>query len=226
MRPRLRHPSPALVVALIALVVACAGTATATSVLIRGSGQVAAGAINTGDLRDGRAVRLADLTPRARFRLTEQPGPAGPEGPRGPQGPPGPRGLTGPSGANGADGSAIAFAHVNPNGVLDDARSKGVVSAAMSPPDAAAPIPARVYCLDVVPASVSNAVASIDYATTGNGVETIYPLIPGTAEGAASAIISTRCPAAQQDAAAVVVDVTGTTPETLWPERGFFIAFN
>jgi hypothetical protein len=223
MRPRLRRPSPALVVAIIALVVACAGTATAASVLIRGSGQVAPGAINTSDLRDGRGVSLADLTPRARFRLTAEPGVAGAEGPRGPQGPAGPRGLTGPAGANGADGSAIAFAHVNPDGVLDDARSKGVVSAAMSPPATGTP---RAYCLDLVPASVNNAVASIDYATTGTGVETIYPLIPGTASGLASAIIATRCPAAQQDAAAVVVDVTGTTPDTLWPERGFFIAFN
>jgi len=24
----------------------------------------------------------------------------------------------------------------------------------------------------------------------------------------------------------VIVDVLGTTPETLWPARGFFIAFN
>jgi|SRR5215216_672345 len=223
MRSRLRPPSPALVVAIVALIVACAGTATAAGVFIRSSSQVKSGSINTGDLRNGRGVSLADLTPRARFRLESREGERGPEGPRGPQGPAGPRGETGPAGANGADGSAIAFAHVNPDGTLDDGKSKQVVSTAMAAPG---PGSARVYCFDLVPSSVSNAVASIDYATTGSGIETIYPLLPGTADGAASFILANRCPAAQQDAGAVIVDVLGTTPETLWPARGFFIAFN
>jgi hypothetical protein len=112
---------------------------------------------------------------------------------------------------------------VNPDGTLDDGKSKQVVSAAMAAPGPGLP---RVYCLDLVSASVTNAVASVDYATVQSGVETIYPLLPGTASGASSTIISSRCPAAQQDAAAVIVDVLGTTPETLWPARGFFIAFN
>ncbi|MBA3264720.1 MAG: hypothetical protein H0T69_20075 [Thermoleophilaceae bacterium] len=191
--------------------------------MIRTSSQVETGAINTADIRDGRGVSLADLTPRARFRLSAATGDRGEEGARGAQGPAGPRGATGAAGANGADGSAVAFAHVNPDGTLDDGRSKQVVSAAMAAPGPGLP---RAYCLDLVPASVSNAVASIDYATAQSGVETICPLLPGTANGLSSTIITSRCPAAQQDAAAVVVDVLGTTPETLWPERGFFIAFN
>jgi hypothetical protein len=221
-----------MVVAIIALVVACAGTAAAARVLITSSKQVARGTINTGDLRNGRGVSLRDLTPQTRFNLQGEPGPAGAEGRRGEQGPVGPRGLTGPAGADGEDGSAIAFAYVRPNGILDAERSKGVVSSAMSPPapDFSAP---RVYCLDLVPASVRNAVASIDYATVGIGTETIYPLVAGIGvldpeERQASTIIATRCPAAQQDAAAVIVDWTGfgVTPEQFWPERGFFIAFN
>jgi hypothetical protein len=223
MRRRLRPPSPALVVAVVALIVACAGTAAAASVLIRSSSQVETGSINTGDLRDGRGVGMADLTPRARFRLSAATGARGPEGARGPQGPVGPRGATGPAGADGADGSAIAFAYVNPNGTFDGGKSKQVVSTAMVSPG---PGLERVYCFDLTPASIGNAVASIDYATVESGVETIYPLLPGTAGGLASIIISSRCPPAQQDAAAVVFDLTGTTPETLWPARGFFIAFN
>jgi hypothetical protein len=222
-RRRFRPPSPALVVAIIALVVACAGTATAAGVLIRSSSQIRAGSINSGDLRDRHGVSLADLTPRTRFRLGLGKSSQGAQGPRGPQGPAGPRGAAGSPGANGAAGSAIAFAHVNPDGTLDDAKSKQVVSVAMVPPATGAQ---RVYCFDLVPGSVSNAVATIDYATTGSGVETVYALLPGTADGASSLLLASRCPAAQQDAGIVIVDVLGTTPETLWPTRGFFVAFN
>jgi len=230
MRRLVHRPSPSLVVLIIVVVVSCAGTATASRILIKSSSQVARGTINTGDLRNGRGVSLADLTPTTRFRLRGEPGPAGPEGARGPQGPQGPSGEHGPAGADGADGSAIAFAYVRPNGILDDERSKGVVSSAMSPPppDFSSP---RVYCFDLVPTSLRNAVASIDYATVSFGTETIYPLLPGRGvlepeERVASTLIATRCPAAQQDAAAVIVDWTGATPEQVWPERGFYIAFN
>ncbi len=47
---RISRPSPAMVVAIISLVVATAGTATAAGVIIRSSGQVARGSINGGDL--------------------------------------------------------------------------------------------------------------------------------------------------------------------------------
>jgi hypothetical protein len=215
---RLAHyrPSPALVVAIIALVIACAGTATAARVLIKGSGQVARGSINTGDLADRRGVSIADLTPRTRFQLTATPGPEGPPGQRGPQGPPGPRGAEGAAGANGADGSAIAFAYVAPDGTLDEARSKGVNTVARSPG-----FPTDgVYCFDLVP-TARNAVASIDFMTITSGLETIYPIMPGTDSGG-STFLTNQCPPAQQDAAVVVSDAaTGTIPE-----RGFWIAFN
>lgn len=67
-----RAPSPALLVAIIALVVAGAGTATAAA-LITSSNQVASGAINSGDLKNGKAVKLADLTPATKTKLTEAP---------------------------------------------------------------------------------------------------------------------------------------------------------
>jgi hypothetical protein len=216
-----------MVVAIIALVVACAGTAAAARVLISSSSQVARGTINTGDLRNGRGVSLADLTPKTRLGLQGEPGPAGAEGRRGEQGPPGPRGFTGPAGADGADGSAIAFAYVNSDATMEEAKSKGVVSVDLSTtfPDLG------VYCFDLV-STPKNAVASIDFADhlSGNGlegIETVYPVVPETARGGASAFIAGNCPPAQQDAAAVVgaYDVDVATFETA-PQRAFFIAFN
>ena len=97
-----RRPSPALIVAIIALVVACAGTATAAGVLIKRSSQVARGAINSGDLRNDRAVNLQDLTPAARLALQNDAGPTGPQGERGAAGAGGgARGDRGPRGAEG-----------------------------------------------------------------------------------------------------------------------------
>jgi hypothetical protein len=97
--PRLRGPSPALVVSIIALVVACTGTATAATVLIRSSKQVAKGAINSGDLANRKAVNVVDLTPAARSALSGKVGPAGANGVPGSAGAAGPRGETGPTGS-------------------------------------------------------------------------------------------------------------------------------
>lgn len=51
---KISRPSPALIVSIIALIIACAGTATAASVvIIKNSRQVASGSINGGDIRNG-----------------------------------------------------------------------------------------------------------------------------------------------------------------------------
>jgi hypothetical protein len=92
------RPSPALVVSVIALVVACTGTATAASVLIKSSKQVAKGSINSSDLANRKGVGLVDLTPSARRALTGQ---VGATGSLGPVGPTGAKGDTGPAGSVG-----------------------------------------------------------------------------------------------------------------------------
>jgi hypothetical protein len=51
--PSRRRPSPALIVSIIALVMASAGTATAAKVLISSSSQIKKGAVNGGDVADG-----------------------------------------------------------------------------------------------------------------------------------------------------------------------------
>jgi hypothetical protein len=175
-----RRPSPAMVVALIALVVATAGTATAaTTIIIKNSRQVATGSINTGDLADGRGVRIADLTPEARAALrvgqnVSQQGVGGPPGPRGEQGPPGAQGEPGIKGDDGADGTALAFAYVRADGTLDTANSKGVKG--VSSPAVG------VYCFDLE-RPARNAIASVDTAQDPFAMSVIEPALPITTEG-------------------------------------------
>ena len=82
-------PSPALVVACIALLVALGGTAYAQFKLPRNS-------VSSVHVRD-RSLLAKDFA-----RTTLRRGPAGPTGPQGPQGPTGPAGPAGPAGASGA----------------------------------------------------------------------------------------------------------------------------
>lgn len=94
MRCLLSHrPSPATVIALLALLVASAGSATAASV-------VTAALITGRDIKDasvtGKDIRDKSLTPKD-FRGSVQgpPGPAGPQGETGEIGEPGPPGESG-----------------------------------------------------------------------------------------------------------------------------------
>ena len=61
---KISRPSPAMVVSIVALVIACAGTATAAGVLIKNSSQVKAGAINGSDIKNKsvNGVDIADAT--------------------------------------------------------------------------------------------------------------------------------------------------------------------
>jgi hypothetical protein len=90
---RLRRPSPSLLIALAAVVLASAGSATAAR-LITGK-QIKNGSIASADVRDGSLVR-------GDFKAGQVPA-----GPRGAQGPQGPRGATGARGANGTNGFGL-----------------------------------------------------------------------------------------------------------------------
>jgi hypothetical protein len=65
---KISRPSPSLVVSIAALVVACAGTATAAGVLITNSSQVKVGAINGSDIKNRSltGIDIADGTISAR----------------------------------------------------------------------------------------------------------------------------------------------------------------
>lgn len=94
----MRRPSASLVVAVLAIVIATAGTASATTALI-----------TSNQIKNG-TIRLADISKKARKALqgrtgkTGNAGAAGPQGPQGPQGMPGPQGLQGLQGAMGSPG--------------------------------------------------------------------------------------------------------------------------
>lgn len=107
----LRRPSPALIVACVALIVALGGTATAASVAIRSSAQIAPGVIQKSDLSTRALRSLTKTGPAGPAGAAGQPGAdgtTGPAGPRGDTGPQGERGAEGPAGATGPQGQAGA----------------------------------------------------------------------------------------------------------------------
>ena len=98
--------SPALVVAIVALMAALGGTAVAGS-LITGK-QIANDSITSRHVRNG-SLKYADLAPSMRSameRPDSEPGPAGPAGPRGERGPQGTQGTQGQQGERGPQGPA------------------------------------------------------------------------------------------------------------------------
>jgi hypothetical protein len=213
MRRLLRwRPSPATAIALCALVVSSAGTATAATVMIRNSSQIATGAVNSGDLENGKGVGIADLTAAARRTLEGKTGPVGPEGARGAQGPAGARGPQGEkgergaAGKDGANGTALGYAHVNADGTFQDAPSRGV-NAIISG--------GAAYCFDltVVP---SAATATVDFAGA-SFEDAVYVTLPVTDD--ARTTIESVCPPGQVDALAVTTNGAG------FATNSFFIVF-
>lgn len=110
---RMRRPSPAMILAVAALVVACAGGAVAaSSVLVTTSRQIKPGVILGSDLHrntvngtritDG-SLGAVDLAAATRRALT------GPAGPRGRRGLAGPRGVRGPRGRTGTVLAALRY---------------------------------------------------------------------------------------------------------------------
>ena len=96
----LRHPSPALVIACIALGIALGGTGYATVLQVPknsvGTAQLKAAAVTNRKLARN-AVTSAKVQNRSLLRADFAPGqlPAGPAGPSGPAGPAGPPGVSG-----------------------------------------------------------------------------------------------------------------------------------
>jgi hypothetical protein len=107
MRKLWRRPSPAMVVACVALLVALSGTGMAAAT------QLARNSVGTPQLKDSavsnpkiknNAVNSAKVAARSLLRSDFAPGqlPAGPVGPQGPAGPQGAAGPAGPAGVIGA----------------------------------------------------------------------------------------------------------------------------
>jgi hypothetical protein len=120
------RPSPAIVIATIALLVALAGTGYAATSLPRnsvGNAQLQNNSVTTSKVKNRSLLKID-------FAANQVPsGPRGLKGSVGPPGPPGAAGARGPTGAAGAAGtagSAAAWAVINPVGTL--ARGSGVLS--------------------------------------------------------------------------------------------------
>jgi hypothetical protein len=107
MRKLMRRPSPAMMVAGLALLVALSGTGVAAvSVVARnsvGTLQLRDDAVSRPKIRNN-AINSAKVAARSLLRSDFAPGqlPAGPTGPQGPAGPAGPAGAAGPAGVIGA----------------------------------------------------------------------------------------------------------------------------
>ena len=121
-----RRPSPAMVVACVALLVALGGTSVAAvSQLARnsvGPAQLQFGAVTNPKIRSN-AVTSAKVRNRSLLRADFAPGqlPAGPTGPQGPAGPAGPAGAAGPAGVIGA-----ITVRTNSVSIVDAAANNGV----------------------------------------------------------------------------------------------------
>jgi hypothetical protein len=155
MRKKIGMPSPAMIVALLALCVALGGSA------------YAAGKINGKNIRNGtitgKKVKNRTITSSKISRTTIR----ALKGRRGLRGARGFRGLKGDRGAN---GTALAYARVASDGTIDTARVKGITQANMSHTSGSG-----IYCLSLSFAA-KNVVATLEPTATGN--ELIYASIP------------------------------------------------
>jgi hypothetical protein len=144
---KLSMPSPAMVIACVALFVAMGGTGYAATQLANGEGHAVASKKHKGK-RGKRGPR----------------GLQGPTGPTGPQGTPGPQGAKGATGATGAAGTALAYALIEAGGAVDPSGSKGITSADVSLDNTG------TYCFNKIPAGTKSIVATAngEFLTNAN----------------------------------------------------------
>src|SRR5919197_3305895 len=192
-------PSPALVVSIIALVVACSGRAVAASgVLIKNSRQVAKGAITSSDLRNHKGVSFVDLKPSAARSVQSLKGATRPKRATGPQGPPG-------------AGSAAAYALIGGNANVVSSLSQNITQANVY----AGGTPGQ-YCFKGLPFTPKSVIASID-------AEDVGPSNNATISTSTGDQGSTACPQGSQ-AGVYTVSTTGGTPKLA--KVAFYVLIN
>lgn len=161
----MRRPSPAMLIAILALIVAASGDAvadgvTAAAKLVTGK-TVKNGSLTGADVKNG-SLTLSDFKASERRKLRGAEGPAGEKGALGPQGPAGSAGATGAKGDPGPAGTARAYGRVSANGALT--RNKGIEG--ITNPETG------VYCVRLeasIDASTASAVVAIDYPDSTAG---------------------------------------------------------
>lgn len=101
------HPSPALVVACVALAVSIGGTSYAVTALPLnsvGTAELKDGSVTSGKIMDGSLMAADFAADELPVGETGLPGVDGAAGPQGPPGPAGPQGAQGPAGQQGPPG--------------------------------------------------------------------------------------------------------------------------
>jgi hypothetical protein len=208
-----QRPSPSMVVAFIALLVALGGTGYAATQLPNksvGSKQLKNNAVTAKKIKSGavnsKKVKNGSLL-RADFKSGQLP--AGPQGPQGAQGTRGPEGPQGPKGDTGAAGSAAAYALVNADGTVNVAQAKNIASANVTSDIVG------TYCFSGLSFAPTNVIATIN-GNTGDGAGDAQASIflPGDDP------TSFGCPAGAQ---AVVYTVDNTT---FLADFAFYVTFN
>lgn len=200
---RTYRPGPAMVVALLALVFAMAGTGLAArSYVVSSSKQIKDGAVTGADVKNssltGGDVKNGSLSAQD----------LGGTLPAGPQGTQGPKGETGDPGPQGPAGSARAHGFVNSTGFLS--RAKNVVSVTK---------PANfVYCVRLDPsvdATTSSPSATVEYvnSTTKPANDRIAMV-----EWFSSA---SDCPPGQNMIEFITFDANLKTQDLTFAEQGF-----
>jgi hypothetical protein len=197
---RRRRPSPALIIAVIALFISLGGTGYAALKLPKNS-------VGSRELKKGAVTptKVARATIR-KFR--SQRGPAGPKGDKGDPGSRGAIGAPGEKGATGEPGSAVAYAHVASDGTVSDAQN----IAASSRNGMIGP-----YCMTTsVP--VKNVVATVQYQGASPGATINFSLDANYISTLTGAGV---CPAGT-NVAGSIHNANGTSAEA----GSFYIAFN
>jgi hypothetical protein len=194
-----RHrPSPSMAVALLALSVALGGTGYAAIKLPKNS---------VGNKHIKRnAVTGAKVKDASLFANDFASGQI-PKGPPGPPGQAGADGAPGPPGSPGAPGSAIAFAHVNQNGTVDNTKNIEVTGRGTDP---AVP----VYCMNHTAGGATNVQITPDAAQ-------VDPLNVQMAVSTNRAYMNDRGCSASSD---FVVAVDSIDPADRGINGGFYVA--
>ena len=191
----------------LALAIVLGGTSYAAATGSIDSREIENNAVRSKDVRNGTLQRK-DFR-----RNTLRVGPAGPQGPTGQRGP------------AGVPGTALAYAHVNADGTLDQARTKNVIDVrpmcGETPTPCTGPPPAdeapiQCFRLGFTP---KNAVATHE-GTTGSGSfqKVVSVQIPGPQVG----FLSAGCAAGYTAARTILVSADDGSLQT----GGFFIVFN
>lgn len=161
-----RRPSAAMVVALFALFVATGGSSYAA--LKIGTKNLKNNSVTSAKIKNG-TIGSRDINSKARRTL------------KGQKGDPGAKGATGNSGAKGDKGdpgSAVAYARVRKSGITGGDTVTDNLSNNVADSNVTHPL-TGLYCFTGLGFTPQNAVATVDYATSGNN-EFAQVVFPGT----------------------------------------------